>query len=122
MIVAGKAHPIRYLCSMNPLAKISLFAVTAIAEIVGCYLVLLWSRGGRSVMMLLGAAPALAAFAWLLSFHPTAGRTYAAYGGVYVAIAVLWGWLIEGLKPDHWDLGGAAITLVGMGVIAFGPR
>lgn len=107
---------------MNPLAKIGLFAATAVAEIVGCYLVLLWSRGARSVALLLGAAAALALFAWLLSFHATAGRTYAAYGGVYVAMAVAWGWLVERIQPDRWDITGALIALVGMGIIAFGPR
>jgi hypothetical protein len=59
---------------MHPLAKFSLFVVTAGVEIVGCYLVYLWTRGGRSALYLLGAAFALALFAWLLSFHPNAGR------------------------------------------------
>lgn len=107
---------------MHPLAKVGLFAFTAVAEIVGCYLVLLWSRGGRSVALLLGAAAALGLFAWLLSFHPTAGRAYAAYGGVYVAMAVAWGWLVERIQPDRWDITGALIALLGMGIIAFGPR
>jgi small multidrug resistance family-3 protein len=107
---------------VNPFAKVALFTVTAVAEILGCYLVLLWTRGGRSTLLLLGAALSLGVFAWLLSFHPTAGRTYAAYGGVYVATAVAWGGLVEGLPPDRWDLIGAAITLLGMAVIAFGPR
>jgi small multidrug resistance family-3 protein len=107
---------------MNPVAKVALFAVTALAEILGCYLVFLWTRGGKSAWLLAGATAALAAFAWLLSFHPSAGRAYAAYGGVYVAAAVLWGWLVEGQAPDRWDLSGAAIALVGMGIITFGPR
>ena len=107
---------------MNPFAKVALFTVTAVAEILGCYLVLLWTRGGRPAWLLLGAAVSLGIFAWLLSFHPTAGRTYAAYGGVYVATAVVWGGLVEGLPPDRWDLIGAAISLLGMAVIAFGPR
>lgn len=107
---------------MNPLAKVALFAVTAVAEIVGCYLVFLWTRGGRSALLLVGAAAALGVFAWLLSFHPTAGRAYAAYGGVYVAVAVVWGWLVEGQRPDHWDVSGAAVALLGMAIIAFGPR
>lgn len=107
---------------MNPLAKIGLFAVTAVAEIVGCYLVLLWSQGRRSVTLLVGAAVALGLFAWLLSFHPTAGRTYAAYGGVYVAMAVAWGWLVERIQPDRWDIIGAGVALLGMAIIAFGPR
>ena len=107
---------------MRPLTVVSLFVVTAVAEIVGCYLVFLWMRGGRSALFLLGAAVALAAFAWLLSFHPSAGRAYAAYGGVYVASAVVWGWLVEKHPPDRWDLIGAAVCLAGMAIIAFGPR
>lgn len=107
---------------MNPVAKVGLFAVTAIAELGGCYLVFVWSRGGRSAVLLGGAAIALGLFAWLLSFHPTAGRAYAAYGGVYVAMAVAWGWLVERVQPDRWDIVGALVALVGMGIIAFGPR
>ena len=107
---------------MNPLAKVGLFAITAIAELGGCYLVFVWSRGGRSLALLGAAAVALGVFAWLLSFHPTAGRAYAAYGGVYVAMAVAWGWLVERIQPDRWDLIGAVVALLGMGIIAFGPR
>jgi len=107
---------------MNPLAIVPLFAITAVAEIVGCYLVFLWVRGDRSPLLLVGAAVALGIFAWLLSFHPSAGRAYAAYGGVYVAAAVTWGWLVEKQPPDRWDLIGAAVCLVGMAIITFGPR
>ena len=107
---------------MHPLSTLSLFVATAAAEIGGCYLVNLWTRGGRSFVYLVGAALALATFAWLLSFHPNAGLAYAAYGGVYVAGAVLWGWIVEGQRPDRWDVMGAAIALVGMAMIAFGPR
>lgn len=63
--------------------------------------------------MLLGAAVALALFAWLLSFQSNAGRTYAAYGGVYVAAAVMRGSLVETSPPDRWDLVGAAVCLTG---------
>jgi small multidrug resistance family-3 protein len=107
---------------MNPHAVVPLFTITAVAEIVGCYLVFLWVRGDRSPLLLVGAAVALGAFAWLLSFHPSAGRAYAAYGGVYVAAAVAWGWLVEKQPPDRWDLIGAAVCLVGMCIITFGPR
>ena len=107
---------------MNPLAIVPLFVVTAVAEIAGCYLVYLWTREQRSPMLLLGAAASLALFAWLLSFHPSAGRAYAAYGGVYVAAAVAWGWIVEKNPPDRWDLVGAAVCLVGMAIITFGPR
>jgi small multidrug resistance family-3 protein len=107
---------------VNPFVKVGLFAVTAVAELGGCYLVFVWSRGGRSLWLLGCAAVALGAFAWLLSFHPTAGRAYAAYGGVYVAMAVAWGWLVERVQPDRWDVIGAFVALLGMGIIAFGPR
>jgi small multidrug resistance family-3 protein len=107
---------------MNPLAIVPLFVVTAVAEIAGCYLVYLWTREERSPLLLLGAAASLALFAWLLSFHPNAGRAYAAYGGVYVASAVVWGWLVEKNPPDRWDLIGAAVCLIGMAIITFGPR
>jgi len=107
---------------MNLFAVVPLFAVTALAEIAGCYLVFLWLRDSRSPLLLAGAAVSLAVFAWLLSFHPNAGRAYAAYGGVYVASAVMWGWLVEKQPPDRWDLIGAAVCLVGTAIISFGPR
>jgi small multidrug resistance family-3 protein len=100
-----------------------LFAVTALAEIVGCYLPYLWLRKGGSAWLLLPAAASLALFAWLLTLHPTAsGRVYAAYGGVYVSAAILWLWLIDGMKPTRWDLLGAALCLTGMAIIMFSPR
>lgn len=100
-----------------------LFIATAIAEIVGCYLPYLWLRKGASPWVLVPAALALAAFAWLLTLHPTGGgRTYAAYGGVYVASAILWLWSVEGQRPDRWDLLGAALCILGTAVIVLGPR
>ncbi|WP_437709678.1 YnfA family protein [Sorangium sp. So ce448] len=107
---------------MNPLVVVPLFVITAVAEIAGCYLVFLWRRGERSPLLLVGAAASLGLFAWLLSFHPSAGRAYAAYGGVYVASAVAWGWLVEKQPPDRWDLIGAAVCLIGTAIITFGPR
>ena len=101
-----------------------LFAVTAVAEIVGCYLPYLWLRHDRSPWLLVPAALSLALFAWLLTLHPgsAAGRTYAAYGGAYVATAVVWLWLVDGQRPDRWDVLGAAVCLAGMAIIYFGPR
>ena len=105
------------------LRTVALFILTAVAEILGCYLPYLWLRRGRPAWVLLPAAGSLAVFAWLLTLHPTAaGRTYAAYGGVYVAVALLWLWLVDGVSPDRWDLIGVAVTLTGMGIIAFVPR
>ena len=100
-----------------------LFVVTAIAELLGCYLPYLWLREGRSPLLLLPAAVSLAVFAWLLTLHPTgAARTYAAYGGVYIAVALGWLYLVEGQRPTAWDLVGALVAILGMAIIMLGPR
>ncbi|MEJ5208114.1 YnfA family protein [Denitratimonas sp. CY0512] len=100
-----------------------LFIATALAEIIGCYLPWLWLKQGRSAWLLLPAALSLALFAWLLTLHGTAaGRVYAAYGGVYIGIAVLWLWAIDGVRPTPWDIAGVLVALTGMGIIMFQPR
>ncbi|MBP6896248.1 MAG: YnfA family protein [Pseudacidovorax sp.] len=105
------------------LKTFGLFVLTALAEIVGCYLPWLWLRQGRSAWLLLPAAASLALFAWLLTLHPTgSGRVYAAYGGVYVGVAILWLWRVDGVAPTAYDLSGVALCLAGMAVIMFGPR
>jgi small multidrug resistance family-3 protein len=102
---------------------VGLFVLTALAEIVGCYLPYLWLRRGQSAWLLFPAALSLTTFSWLLTLHPfAAGRVYAAYGGVYVTVALLWLWLVDGVSPDRWDLFGATVTLAGMAIIAFAPR
>jgi len=107
---------------MSTVGTISLFFVTAIAEIVGCYLPYLWMRGRLPGIVLIPAFLAIGAFVWLLTLHPTAaGRTYAAYGGVYVVTAVFWLWGVERQAPSAWDLAGCAVTLAGMALIAFQP-
>ncbi|KRW59026.1 YnfA family protein [Pseudomonas sp. TTU2014-080ASC] len=108
---------------MPEIKTVLLFVLTAIAEIVGCYLPYLWLREGKSIWLLVPAALSLAAFAWLLTLHPTAaGRVYAAYGGVYIFVAILWLWGVDGIKPTGWDLLGTAVALCGMGIIMFAPR
>jgi small multidrug resistance family-3 protein len=108
---------------VSMLNTLGLFALTALAEILGCYLPYLWLKQGKSIWLLLPAAASLALFVWLLSLHPTAaGRVYAAYGGVYVAMAIIWLWLVDGIRPSHWDLLGAAVALIGMAIIMFAPR
>ena len=100
-----------------------LYAVTALAEIVGCYLPWLWLRQGGSIWLLLPAAASLALFAWLLTLHDAAsGRVYAAYGGVYIGAAIAWLWAVDGIRPSVWDVTGATVALLGMGIIAFQPR
>lgn len=101
----------------------ALFTVTAFAEILGCYLPYLWLKQGRSAWLLVPAGFSLAAFAWLLTLHPQpAGRVYAAYGGVYISVAVLWLWAVNSLRPTATDWVGVGLCLAGMIVIMFGPR
>ena len=108
---------------MELLRIAGLFAVTAVAEIVGCYLPWLVLKQGRSIWLLIPAAASLALFAWLLTLHPSAAcRTYAAYGGMYIAVALMWLWLVDGVTLTRWDLTGASIALIGMAVIALQPE
>lgn len=101
---------------------LALFVITALAEIVGCYLPWLVLTQGRPRWLLIPATVSLALFAWLLTLHPgAAGRIYAAYGGVYVAIALLWLWCIDGIPLTRWDLLGSAVCLAGMAIIALQP-
>ena len=108
---------------MHILQTLLLFCVTAILGIVGCYLSYLWLQRGAPAWLLAPAAPALTAFPWLLTLHPAAaGRTYVAYGGVYVAVAIVWLWKVVGIRPDRSDLIGSAVAPVGMALIMFGNR
>lgn len=101
----------------------ALFIATALAEILGCYLPYLWLRQGKSAWLLVPAAISLAIFSWLLTLQPTAaGRVYAAYGGVYITVALAWPWLIDGVTPGRWDYVGVGLCLIGMSVIMFAPR
>lgn len=108
---------------MEALKTLGLFSMTAVAEIVGCYLPYLWLKEGRSVWLLVPAAISLALFVWLLTLHPqAAGRVYAAYGGVYIGVALMWLWAVDAIRPAITDWIGVAICLVGVMVIMFGRQ
>ncbi|HXF65656.1 MAG TPA: YnfA family protein [Burkholderiales bacterium] len=108
---------------MEAAKVLALFTLTAIAEIVGCYLPYLWLKREGPAWLLAPAAIALALFVWLLTLHPhAAGRTYAAYGGIYIVVALVWLGLVDRIVPDRWDVIGGAVTLAGMAIIYFGPR
>ena len=96
----------------------------AIAEIAGCFAFWAWLRLGRSILWLLPGTASLVLFALLLTRidSPFAGRAYAAYGGVYIAASLIWLWLVEGTRPDRWDLLGALVCLIGAAMILLGPR
>lgn len=101
----------------------ALFLLTAVAELLGCYLPMLWLNGKASAWLLLPAAFSLLAFVWLLTLHPAAsGRVYAAYGAVYIATAIFWLWGVDGIAPRWTDLLGAGLALSGAAVIALGAR
>ncbi|HQC29665.1 MAG TPA: YnfA family protein [Methylotenera sp.] len=108
---------------MFEIKTITLFIITAIAEIIGCYLPYMWLTQNKSIWLLLPAAISLGLFAWLLTLHPAAaGRVYAAYGGVYICVAIFWLWIVDGIKPTAWDLLGVVVALLGMMIIMFAPR
>jgi len=98
-----------------------LYVFTALAEIIGCFLPHLWLRKDGSIWLLVPAAVSLALFVWLLTLHPAAsGRVYAAYGGVYVATALVWLRVVDGVELSITDLLGAGVALLGMAIIVFG--
>ncbi|MDY7547473.1 YnfA family protein [Glaciimonas sp. CA11.2] len=100
-----------------------LFFLTAVAEILGCYLPMLWLNGKGSAWLLLPAVVSLVAFVWLLTLHPIAsGRVYATYGAVYISTAIVWLWSIDGITPRWSDVLGAGLALSGAAIIAMGSR
>ena len=101
-----------------------LYSAAAIAEIGGCFAFWAWLRLDRSVYWVLPGLASLIVFALLLTRVESmfAGRTFAAYGGVYIAASVLWLWGVEGQRPDRWDVLGSVICLVGAAIILLGPR
>lgn len=102
----------------------ALYPLAALCEIAGCFAVWAWWRLGASALWLVPGAAALAAFAMLLALTPpdAAGRSFAAYGGVYIAASLVWLWAVEGTRPGVADLSGAALALAGAAVILWGAR
>ena len=100
------------------------YIAAALAEIAGCFAFWAWLRLDKPVWWIVPGMAALALFAYLLTLVEAehAGRTYAAYGGVYIVSAILWLWAVEGAKPDRWDLIGGLVCLGGAAIILFGPR
>jgi small multidrug resistance family-3 protein len=103
--------------------SLGLYLMAALAEIAGCFAVWSWWRGASALWLIPGAL-ALAAFAYLLALTPPshAGRSFAAYGGVYIAASLVWMWAVEGARPDRVDILGAALALSGAAVILWLPR
>ncbi|MFT5659198.1 MAG: small multidrug resistance family-3 protein [Gammaproteobacteria bacterium] len=108
---------------MEIIKLLGLFILTALAEIIGCYLPYLWLKQDKPIWLLLPAAFSLVIFVWLLTLHPqAAGRVYAAYGGVYISVAIFWLWAVDSIRPGVWDFIGVGVCLVGVLIIMLGSQ
>ena len=102
-----------------------LFIAAGICEIGGGYLVWLWLRNGKGFVLGVLGGLILFLYGIVPTFQPPAahfGRVYAAYGGIFVVLSILWGWLIDKQTPDRFDLLGGLICIVGVSVIMYWPR
>ncbi|MDC7676735.1 YnfA family protein [Asticcacaulis machinosus] len=104
--------------------NILIYGAAALTEIAGCFSFWAWLRLDKSPLWLIPGMAALAVFAYLLTLieADNAGRSYAAYGGVYIAASLVWLWRIEGVRPLATDLIGATVCLIGAAIILMGPR
>jgi small multidrug resistance family-3 protein len=109
---------------MSVLRSIALFLLAALAEIGGAWLVWQGVREHRGLLFVGAGVAALGAYGFVATLQPDAnfGRILAAYGGVFVAGSLAWGTLVDGFRPDRWDLIGAALCLAGVAVIMYAPR
>lgn len=109
---------------LSRMQTVLIYFAAALAELAGCFAFWAWLRLEKSALWLVPGMMSLAAFAWLLTLSPAeqAGRAYAVYGGIYIVSSLLWLWAVEGYRPDHWDVIGAGICLVGAGIILWAPR
>ncbi len=99
------------------------FVLAGLCEIGGGYLVWLWLREGKSILVALAGSVILIIYGIIPTLQPANfGRVYAAYGGIFIVLAILWGWQIDKIAPDKFDVIGGLIALVGVSVIMYWPR
>lgn len=109
---------------MTVLRSILLFVLAALAEIGGAWLIWQGVRESRGLLWIGAGVVALGLYGFAATLQPEAnfGRILAAYGGVFVAASLLWGMVVDGFRPDRYDLAGATVCLIGVGVIMYAPR
>lgn len=108
---------------MQVVRSLAYFVLAGLCEIGGGYLIWIWLREGKHVVFAFLGAAILILYGIIPTFQPASfGRVYAAYGGVFIALSVLWGWKIDRIVPDRFDLLGGLIALVGVSIIMYWPR
>ncbi|CAN1213021.1 YnfA family protein [Tumidithrix helvetica PCC 7403] len=108
---------------MAILKSLVYFFLAGLCEIGGGYLIWLYLREGKSIWVALLGALLLIGYGFVATLQPTNfGRTYAAYGGIFIVLSLLWGWRVDGISPDRFDFLGAAIALLGAFAIVYAPR
>ena len=109
---------------MTTLVTPLIYICAALVEIAGCFTFWIWLKHDKSVLWLIPGFMCLAIFALLLTRSELAfaGRSYAAYGGIYICLSLFWLWILEGVKPDQWDIIGGCLCLIGTIIILYGPR
>jgi small multidrug resistance family-3 protein len=108
---------------MNIVKSLGLFVLAGLCEIGGGYLVWLWLKSDKPIWYGIFGGVILVLYGVVATLQTSGfGRVYATYGGIFIIMALIWGWKIDGFKPDRWDLIGAGIALIGVGVIMYMPR
>lgn len=108
---------------METIKSLFFFILAGVFEIGGGYLIWLWLRAGKSIWLAVLGGAILVLYGIIPTFQPANfGRVYAAYGGIFILLSLLWGWRIDGKQPDQFDLIGAAVCLVGVFIIMYAPR
>ena len=110
--------------AMIILKSLAYFLIAGLFEIGGGYLIWLWLREGKSICFALMGAVVLILYGVIPTFQPEGnfGRIYAAYGGVFIVMSLLWGWGIDHITPDRFDIIGGLIAMIGVFVIMYWPR
>lgn len=109
---------------LSPISSLFIFAMAAVAEIAGCFAFWAWLKQGHSVLFAVAGVFSLILFAYLLTLITSdfAGRAYAAYGGIYIIASLVWMWMVEGQRPDQWDMFGSGLAIVATLIILFAPH